>query len=108
MDNSFESVTKTKDAVEQLRAVGAYDDVERAARSKKIRAGKGKMRNRRHVCRRGPLIVYNNDEGIVRAVRNLPGVDSCHVERLNLLQLAPGSHMGRFIVWTQVFYFFSH
>jgi len=28
-------------------------------------------------------------------------VELCHVERLNLLQLAPGGHIGRFIVWTQ-------
>lgn len=30
--------------------------------SKKIRAGKGKMRNRRYVMRRGPLVVYDKSE----------------------------------------------
>jgi large subunit ribosomal protein L4e len=25
----------------------------------------------------------------------------CHVNRLNLLQLAPGGHIGRFIIWTE-------
>lgn len=30
--------------------------------SKKIRAGKGKMRNRRYVMRRGPLIIYDKSE----------------------------------------------
>jgi len=59
------------------------------------------MRNRRHVQRRGPLVVYANDNGIVQAFRNLPGVELASVECLNLLQLAPGGHMGRFIVWTQ-------
>jgi hypothetical protein len=58
------------------------------------------MRNRRHVARRGPLVVFNDDQGIVRAFRNLPGVEVCHVDRLNLLQLAPGGHLGRFVVWT--------
>ncbi len=48
------------------------------------------MRNRRHVNRRGPLIVYNKDEGITKAFRNLPGVELACVTRLNLLQLAPG------------------
>jgi large subunit ribosomal protein L4e len=66
-----------------------------------MRAGKGKMRNRRFVQRRGPLVIYDKDDGIVKAFRNLPGVDICQVDRLNLLQLAPGGHVGRFMVWTE-------
>merc|ERR1712151_1134740 len=95
------STTKTKEAVRLLKLVGAYDDVERAKASKTVRRGKGKMRNRRYTQRRGPLIVYKEDNGITRAFRNLPGVELCHVSRLNLLQLAPGSHLGRFIVWSE-------
>jgi large subunit ribosomal protein L4e len=96
-----EALQKTKQAIAALTAVGAYDDVEKVKASRKLRPGKGKMRNRRHVQRLGPLVVYNEDQGIVRAFRNLPGVDLAQVERLNLLQLAPGGHMGRFIVWTK-------
>lgn len=33
--------------------------------------------------------------------RNLPGVEVSSVERLNLLQLAPGGHMGRFVIFTK-------
>jgi large subunit ribosomal protein L4e len=101
VNNELESIQKTKEAVKALQAVGAYADVERCIASKKLRAGKGKMRNRRHVLRRGPLIVYNEDNGIVRAFRNLPGVELAQVSRLNLLQLAPGAHLGRFIIWTE-------
>jgi len=81
--------------------LGAYGDVEKAAASRKVRRGRGKMRNRRHVLRKGPLVVYNDDKGIVKAFRNLPGVDTAQVDSLNLLQIAPGGHLGRFIVWTQ-------
>jgi large subunit ribosomal protein L4e len=101
VDNAHEALQQTKKAIEALKAVGAYDDVLKAKESKKMRAGKGKMRNRRHVQRRGPLVVYKNDSGIVQAMRNLPGIELADVSRLNLLQLAPGGHMGRFIVWTQ-------
>ena len=59
------------------------------------------MRNRRHRQRRGPLVVYNEDNGIVKAFRNLPGVELVNVRRLNLLQLAPGGHLGRFVIWTE-------
>jgi len=99
--NATEGLQKTKQAIAALQAVGAYTDVEKVRASRKLSAGKGKMRNRRHVQRLGPLVVYNEDKGITRAFRNLPGVDLAHVERLNLLQLAPGGHVGRFIVWTK-------
>jgi len=101
LEDSNESIQRTKQAINALKGVGAYDDVEKVKASRKLRRGKGKMRNRRHVQRLGPLVVYKEDSGIVQAMRNLPGVELAQVERLNLLQLAPGGHMGRFIVWTQ-------
>jgi len=66
-----------------------------------MRAGQGKLRNRRFTQRKGPLIIYNHDKGIVRAFRNIQGVELCHVGNLNLLQLAPGGHLGRFCIWTK-------
>lgn len=53
------------------------------------------MRNRRYTMRRGPLVVYNEDHGIQQAFRNLPGVETISVDRLNLLKLCPGGHLGR-------------
>ena len=148
-------LTKTKDAVKLLEGVGAMPDVARVVDSKKLRAGRGKMRNRRYVQRRGPLVIYaDEDDETARAFRNIAGVDLVHsewregaprrhcpafcgrprarppraapyrarltraqrtpplrlrlrlrlrppVDRLNLLQLAPGGHMGRFCVWTE-------
>ena len=60
------------------------------------------MRNRRYINRKGPLIVYGTEGSkVVKAFRNLPGVDVANVERLNLLDLAPGGHLGRFVIWTE-------
>lgn len=101
IDDAIESITKTKAAVELLAKIGAQDDVEKAKASKNVRCGKGKMRNRRYVARRGPLIVHGGSAEVARAFRNIPGVEVAHVDRLNLLQLAPGGHLGRFIVWTK-------
>ena len=101
VDDAAESVTKTAKAVALLTALGAGADVARARESRNIRAGKGKMRNRRYVSRRGPLLVYGGDGAVSRAFRAIPGVDVASVDALNLLQLAPGGHVGRFIVWTQ-------
>uniref|UniRef100_A0A7S2YM03 Large ribosomal subunit protein uL4 n=1 Tax=Entomoneis paludosa TaxID=265537 RepID=A0A7S2YM03_9STRA len=101
LENALESTKKTSAASDILQAVGALDDVEKAGNSKQLRAGKGKMRNRRYTLRRGPLIIYKSNDGVEQAFRNMPGVELCSVERLNLLQLAPGGHMGRFCIWSQ-------
>jgi len=99
--NALESITKTSKAVEVLKKLGAFADVEKSKDSKAIRSGKGKMRNRRYVLRKGPLVVFGNDAGISKAFRNLPGVEVVSVDSLNLLQLAPGGHLGRFCIWSQ-------
>ncbi|KAL5387932.1 hypothetical protein DPSP01_003331 [Paraphaeosphaeria sporulosa] len=97
------AIAKTSAALALLKAVGAGADVEKVKKSRKVRAGKGKLRGRRYRQRRGPLVIYNPDEDgkeLVGAFRNLAGVETSSVYSLNLLQLAPGGHLGRFIVWT--------
>jgi len=101
VSNAAEALSKTSAALALLRKIGAYADAAKSKDSKNLHKGKGKMRNRRYTQRRGPLVVYGNDLGIAHAFRNIPGVELAHVERLNLLQLAPGGHMGRFVIWTK-------
>merc|ERR1712164_174948 len=101
VDSAIEAVDKTAKAMKVLAAIGAADDVEKSKASRQIRSGKGKMRNRRYVQRRGPLVVYGEDNGIRKAFRNISGVELCDVTALNLLQLAPGGHLGRFVVFTE-------
>jgi len=101
LSNDIEGLSKTQKAVEVLKNVGVFEDVEKVKASRGIRRGQGKARNRRYVQRRGPLVIYSEDSGLVKAVRNIPGVDTVNVSRLNLLQLAPGGHLGRLCVWTQ-------
>jgi len=103
-DDTIVSLEKTSAAVKLLTIIHAYEDVEKVKRSTKIRCGKGKMRNRRRVHRRGPLVIYDQKSTLCRAFRNLPGVDLCSVNRLSLLQLAPGGHLGRFVIWTKSAY----
>lgn len=100
VDDKLQSLDKTKNAVNILKELNVYGDVQKVIDSKKLRRGKGKMRNRRYVMRRGPLIVYSKDDGCSKAFRNLPGVETADVTRLNLLNLAPGGHLGRLCIWT--------
>jgi len=101
-NTDLDHIAKTKDAVEFLHKINAYEDIEKVKLSRKLRAGNGKSRNRRYIQRRGPLIVYlNENTRVPQAFRNIPGIELCNVNRLNLLQLAPGGHLGRFVIWAE-------
>jgi large subunit ribosomal protein L4e len=101
LSDKVEEYKKTKEAVALLKRLNAWADIQKVMSSKRFRAGKGKMRNRRRIQRRGPLIIYNQDNGISRAFRNIPGTTLINVNRLNLLKIAPGGHVGRFCMWTE-------
>jgi len=101
VSDKTQGFSKTKEAVEFLRRNKAWADVAKVYASRRMRAGKGKLRNRRHVQKLGPLVVYDQDQGITKAFRNIPGVDTIQVDNLNILKLAPGGHVGRFVIWTE-------
>lgn len=102
LDDTVGQVSKTRDVIAMLKNLGVWDDVRRVMANKGLRAGKGKMRDRRHKWRRGPLFVVDEGcESLRRALRNVPGCDFCNVNRLNIRQLAPGGHLGRFCIWTK-------
>jgi len=101
LSDKVEEYKKTKDAVKILRKTAAWKDIEKVYATKRFRAGKGKLRNRRRIMKRGPLVIYNKDNGICRAFRNIPGVTLLQVSKLNLLKIAPGGHLGRFCIWTE-------
>jgi len=68
-NDSILDVEKTSQAVKILKTLNAYNDVEKSKDSRKIRSGKGKLRNRRYVQRRGPLIIYHKKSPMVKAFR---------------------------------------
>merc|ERR1719487_2919962 len=101
VSDGAESISKTKQAIDLLKKLGCEEELTKVTQSKKVRAGKGKYRNRKYTLRRGPLVVYGEDSGLTKALRNVPGVESSSVDALNLLQLAPGGVFGRFVIFTE-------
>lgn len=101
ISDKVQELKKTKEAVGVLRKLKAWQDIEKVKASRRFRAGKGKMRNRARIQRRGPIVIYDKDNGLTRAFRNIPGITLIPVDRLNLLKIAPGGHVGRFCIWTE-------
>jgi large subunit ribosomal protein L4e len=98
--DEFQSLKKTKDIEDALMNLGVWKDIFRVKESRKVRAGKGKMRGRKMKQAVGPLLVITKNEGVAEAARNLPGLEVVSVENLNAELLAPGTHPGRLTVWT--------
>jgi len=95
--NEVYDIKKTKEAEKLLVSYGFEDEINRCEKS--IRAGLGKMRNRRYTRKRGILLVHCGEE--MKAFRNIQGLEMMNVEKPDLLKLCPGGVMGRLIVWTE-------
>jgi len=101
VSDGIESICKTKATVRILEKLGFKEEMDKLNNTRKIRAGKGKARNRRYTKRLGPIIVYNEDNGIARATQNIIGIETADVKKLNILKLAPGGNFGRCLIWTE-------
>ena len=98
-EDGFEDLGRTSDVIDALAAAGVYADIERSKQSRKVRAGRGKMRGRRYKQRKSLLIV--TAEKPLKAARNLAGVDVVTFDQLNTEFLAPGTLPGRLTVYTE-------
>ena len=84
-----------------FEALGLGDDLRRARKGRKIRAGKATMRGRVHKTPKSVLLVVANKDGLAKAARNLPGVDVVAARDLSAEDLAPGGDLGRLTVFTK-------
>ncbi len=101
IDDKIQTVKKTKLMYSILSELGLEDDLVKVKEGKKIRAGKGKRRGRKYKNKKSILVVIKDDFGIVKASRNIPGVDVVKFENLSIANLAPGGLSGRLILWAQ-------
>ena len=101
IDDKIQTVKKTKLMYSILSELGLEDELVKVKEGKKIRAGKGKRRGRKYKNKKSILVVIKDDFGIVKASRNIPGVDVIKFENLSIANLAPGGLSGRLILWAQ-------
>lgn len=99
VESKIESISKTKEIIGILSKLGLDKELERSAK-RKIRSGKGKMRGRKYVTKKGPLIVVSKECKLINASKNILGVDVVEVKNLNAELLAPGADPGRLVLWT--------
>lgn len=98
--DDFENMGKAKEVKKVLLALGLERELERCGK-RKTRAGKGKMRGRPYKKKKGPLVIASKECALLKAARNLPGVDVSTAGALNAEMLAPGAHPGRLVLITK-------
>jgi len=102
IEDEFQNMASTSEINEILDNIGVGYDIERAKEGRKIRAGRGKMRNRRYRTPVSILIVVSEREApLFKGASNLPGVDVETVDTLSAGILAPGGDAGRLTVYTK-------
>ncbi|RNJ25882.1 50S ribosomal protein L4 [Halosegnis longus] len=99
VSDEFEELLKTQEVVSFLEAVGAHADIERADEGKKVRAGRGTTRGRKH--KEPSSVLFVTSEEPSKAARNLAGATVATAANVSAEDLAPGTHPGRLTVWTE-------
>ncbi|MCX6771597.1 MAG: 50S ribosomal protein L4 [Candidatus Micrarchaeota archaeon] len=97
-DNSFEALTKTSQ-VERAITPFVGDDLARC-RKPKLRTGVRKRKGGR-TYPKSVIIAVASDAPVLRAARNIAGVDVVKVSGLTVEKLAPGAKAGRLAIYTE-------
>ncbi|MCR8453541.1 MAG: 50S ribosomal protein L4 [Crenarchaeota archaeon] len=100
--DEFENISKTRDVRKVLVNLGLKDELDRVEAGRRVRAGKGKRRGRKYKRKKGPLIIVSTkDAPLIRAARNLEGVDVKVVDNLSVINVAPGGWPARLCIWSK-------
>ncbi len=98
VDDKLESVSKAKELMSIISALGMSKDLEKSHKPK-LRSGLKRSGKSRHF-RNSILIVSKSAGNILKAGRNIPGVTVCSVDELTVSKLAPGA-LPRLSIWTE-------
>lgn len=97
-DNSLESLSKTSQVHKALEGV-IGEDLARATK-RKLRIGVRKRKGGK-TYPKSAIIAVSKDAPILKAGRNIPGVDVVKVSDLTVEALAPGAKAGRLAIYTE-------
>lgn len=102
VSSEFENVSKVKDVINAFKLWGIEEELKRIRRGIKRRSGKAERRGRTKYVPVGPLIVTSNLNSRLKDIaENIPGIDVVDVNSLSVLDLVPGGHPIRFVIWTE-------
>ncbi len=101
LDSSVEDLAKTSEFTSYLEKIGFADEMQRTS-IRKVRAGKGTMRNRTYKTKRGPIVVVSSiEKPLLKAARNVKGFDVITSDFLMVSDFGMSEKPGRAVVFTK-------
>lgn len=101
LDSSIEEIGKTSEFKTYLEKIGFKEEMTRLA-IKKVRAGKGTMRNRKYKSKRGPILVISSmDKSGFKASKNIEGFDVLTPDLLMASDFGMSEKPGRAVLFTK-------
>ena len=95
--DTLESVKKSKDIIKMLKAINIYKLI-----SDKSKREKGtSRRTQRKAFSKKIAIIVLNDDGAVRASRNIPGITAVKLSALKVNDLVPGGEHPLVPIWSE-------
>ncbi|MDZ7730289.1 MAG: 50S ribosomal protein L4 [Natrialbaceae archaeon] len=94
VDDAFEDLEKTREAVETLEALGVYGDIERAEDGRSVRAGRGTTRGRRYKTPTSLVVVTSSEAGPRERPGTSPALPLRRHRPSSAEDLAPGTQPG--------------
>jgi large subunit ribosomal protein L4e len=100
LENSFEKIAKTKEMLKFLDLLKLMSLLDKSKNRRKAVSGV-RHRSTRTKTPRGALIVVGEECGALKSARNIPGVNVVKASDLKVKLLAPGTHAGRIVLYTE-------
>jgi large subunit ribosomal protein L4e len=99
MTDDIESLKRSKEVMDVLESInlsGYINDGSRPHLRKGIRRS-----TRIKIYKRKLLLVVGKESSVLKAARNIAGVDVCEVSKITANLLAPGGTPGRMTIWSE-------
>jgi large subunit ribosomal protein L4e len=108
VSDAIESISKTKDLVNLLQAIGLKQELDRVIYSRKASSGTARRRGRKGRSAISAIIVISgrsdeadNNKNIFKLSGSIGGLDIKQVKNLSVLDLAPGSKPIRLTIFSE-------
>lgn len=101
VEDDVSKLEKTTQGIAFFHGLGLQEELTRADKGRRERAGIGKMRSRRLRTPRSALIITTDKAAARRAFGNISGVEIVAPDQLGAEALAPGGDPGRLLVFTE-------
>jgi large subunit ribosomal protein L4e len=108
VSDAIESISKTKDLINLLQAIGLKQELDRVIYSRKASSGTARRRGRKGRSAISAIIVISgrsdeadNNKNIFKLSGSIGGLDIKQVKNLSVLDLAPGSKPIRLTIFSE-------